>query len=253
MSIPKIIHYCWFGGNPLPQSVKKCISSWKKFCPDYEIREWNEQNFDVSDNLYARQALERRGYAFVSDYARLRVLYEYGGVYLDTDVELLKPLDDLLSFKGYIGFERGGFSPSGGRIYEAASGLGMGAEAGNSIIGEMLKDYDFIPYILSDGNTDPQTCPQRNTKTLERLGLKTDNTYQIINGFHILPSDYLCPMDYITRKIKITKNTYSVHRYDGSYLTIKERLHLVNVRFRMSPLYSFLRRIKRKITGKKDI
>ena len=205
------------------------------------------------DNLYARQALESGGYAFVSDYVRLKVLYEYGGIYLDTDVELLKPLDDLLVFKGYIGFERGGFSPTGGRIYEAASGLGIGAEAGNLIIGEMFKDYDAIPYILPDEIMDSKTCPQRNTKTLERLGLKADNTYQIIDGFHILPVEYLCPMDYITRKIKITKNTYSIHRYDGSYLTIKEKLHLVNIRFRMSPLYSHLRKIKRKITGKKDI
>ena len=113
MSIPKIIHYCWFGGGPISPESRKCIESWKKYCPDYKIIEWNEQNFEISQNRYAQQAYEAKKYAFVSDYVRLAVLYEYGGIYLDTDVELVRPLDELLEHKGFIGMEHSAPSPYG--------------------------------------------------------------------------------------------------------------------------------------------
>lgn len=103
--IPKIIHYCWFGGKPLPDEVKYYISTWQKYCPDYEIKEWNESNFDVNQNQYCREAYETKKWAFVSDYARLKILYEYGGIYMDTDVEVCKPLDHLASYGFWSGFE----------------------------------------------------------------------------------------------------------------------------------------------------
>ena len=106
MSIPKKIHYCWFGRNPLPESAKKCIESWKKYCPEYEIIEWNEDNFDLTENRYAREAYEQKKWAFVSDYARLKIVYEQGGIYMDVDVELIKPLDELTELDGYMGFEK---------------------------------------------------------------------------------------------------------------------------------------------------
>lgn len=106
MSIPKKIHYCWFGRNPLTESAKKCIESWKKYCPEYEIIEWNENNFDLTENRYAREAYEQKKWAFVSDYARLKIVYEQGGIYMDVDVELIKPLDELTELDGYMGFEK---------------------------------------------------------------------------------------------------------------------------------------------------
>ena len=105
MSIPKVLHYCWFGGASKPKNIQNCIRSWKKYCPDYEIIEWNEQNFDVSQSLYTRQAYDARRWAFVADYARLKILYEQGGIYMDTDVELLRPLDDLLAYPAFFGFQ----------------------------------------------------------------------------------------------------------------------------------------------------
>ena len=250
MSIPKKIHFCWFGEKPLPKSVEKCIRSWKKFCPDYEIIRWDESNFDVSSNLYAREALENKKYAFVSDYARLKILYDNGGIYMDTDVELIKPLDDLLSYNGYMGFEKGVFIDENERVCEIASGLGMGAEKGNEIIAAMLSDYDDISFVDKDGNFDTTTCPFRNTQTLKKIGFITNGKMQNINGFCILPYDYLAPMDLITRKITITENTYSIHHYDGSYLTRRDRFNMFTARIYVSKPYLFLKKIKRSIIKK---
>lgn len=250
MSIPKKIHYCWFGGNPLPESVKKCINSWKKFCPDFEIIRWDESNFDVSGNLYAKQALQNKKYAFVSDYARLKILYDNGGIYLDTDVELVKPLDDFLTYSGYMGFEKGRFINENERIYEMASGLGMGAEPENKVIFAMLSDYDNIPFVDEKGNFDTLPCPSRNTFTLKNLGFVTNGEKQVINNFCILPSEYLAPMDFVTRKITITENTYSIHHYDGSYLTGKDKVDMLVARFYTSKLFNFLRKIKRSVIKK---
>ena len=133
MSIPKIIHYCWFGGGPISAESQKCMESWKKYCPDYKISEWNDQNFDISTNRYAQQAYEANKYAFVSDYVRLAVLYEYGGIYLDTDVELVRPLDELLELPGFMGFQTNN---------EVATGLGFGARKGNSVVQALLRERE---------------------------------------------------------------------------------------------------------------
>jgi len=208
MSIPKVIHYCWFGDSKLPKLAEKCIKSWKKYCPDYKIICWNNENFDITSNQYVYEAYKAGKWAFVSDYVRLKVIYDNGGIYLDTDVELIKPIDKLLENRGYMGFDEKGI---------IATGLGFGAEKGNKLIGEMLKDYDNIPFLLPDGTYDLTPCPDRNTDTLKRLGMDINNKSQVFMDTVFLPKEYLCPMDYYTGKKSITKNTYSIHHYCASW------------------------------------
>ena len=162
MSIPKIIHYCWFGGGPISPESRKCMESWKKYCPDYKIMAWTEQNFDISANRYAQQAYAAKKYAFVSDYARLVVLYRYGGIYLDTDVELVRPLDELLEHKGFIGMEHSVPSPYG-RTLLVNTGSGVGAEPGCEMIGKMLAGYRNASFLQETGEPDLCTCTQRDT------------------------------------------------------------------------------------------
>ena len=206
--IPKVIHYCWFGKGELPPIAKKCIKSWQKYCPDYTIVCWNEDNFDLTQNRYMREAYEAGKWAFVSDFARLKVIYDHGGIYLDTDVELLKPLDSLLEGSGFMGFDEKGI---------VATGLGFGAEKENKIIEEFLNDYKDISFVQPDGSFDLTPCPDRNTATLQRLGMDTRISDQTFMGMRFLPSEYLCPMDYYTGKKTITKNTYSIHHYCASW------------------------------------
>ncbi len=208
MSIPKVIHYCWFGRGEMPKLAEKCIKSWKKYCPDYEIICWNEDNFDLTQNRYMKEAYEAGKWAFVSDWARLKIIHEHGGIYFDTDVEVIKPIDDLISNHGFMGFDEKGI---------VATGLGFGAEKGNSIIEAFLKDYDDISFILEDGSYDLTPCPDRNTSTLKRLGMDLDNKHQEFMDMLFLPDEYLCPMDYYTGKKTITKNTYSIHHYSASW------------------------------------
>ena len=208
MSIPKVIHYCWFGKAEMPKLTKKCIKSWEKYCPDYEIICHTEENFDITQNRYMREAFEAKKWAFVSDYARLKIIYDNGGIYLDTDVELIKPIDELLKNKGFMGFDEKGI---------VATGLGFGAEKGNEIIGEFLKDYDNLPFVMTDGSYDLTPCPDRNTEALKRLGMDVDIKNQTFMDVEFLPCDYLCPMDYYTGKKNITQNTYSIHHYSASW------------------------------------
>lgn len=208
MSIPKVIHYCWFGKGDMPRLAETCIKSWRKYCPDYRLVCWNEDNFDVNQNQYIRDAYEAKKWAFVSDYARLKVLYDHGGIYLDTDVELRKPLDDLIEKNGFMGFDDHGI---------IATGLGFACEKGNELVGALLKDYDGIPFLLPDGSYDMTPCPDRNTETLKKLGMDMGIQDQIFMGIRMLPEDYLCPMKYETGKKVFTKNTYAIHHYSASW------------------------------------
>ena len=208
MSIPKVIHYCWFGKGKMPKLAQKCISSWQKYCPDYKIVCWSEENFDISQNKYAREAYDAGKWAFVSDYARLKVLYDEGGIYLDTDVELLKPLDSLINQNGYMGFDDTGL---------IATGLGFACEKGNELVGALLADYEGISFVMSDGSYDLTPCPDRNTNTLIAKGMDTGCKDQIFMGIHMLPEDYLCPMKYTTGRKKITSNTYCIHHFSASW------------------------------------
>lgn len=208
MSIPKVIYYCWFGNGKMPALSEKCIKSWKKYCPDYEIVCVNEENFDVTANRYVAEAYEAGKWAFVSDYARLKVLYENGGIYLDTDVELLKSYDPLIEKNGFMGFDDNGI---------ISTGLGFACEKGNELVGCILKDYENIPFKLDDGTFDLTPCPDRNTKVLVQLGMDLNNKDQVFMGIRMLPEDYLCPMKYYTGKKIITDNTYSIHHFCASW------------------------------------
>ena len=205
--IPKTIHYCWFGGKPLPELALKCIESWKKFCPDYEIVRWDETNFDVGSCAYVREAYEAKKYAFVSDYARLKILVEYGGVYMDTDVEVIKPLDKFMSEQAFSGFESETMIPTGI----------MACEKGFAPFREMLNEYDARHFLLSDGSFDLTTNVKVITDYWLMRGFTPNNTKQTINGFTIYPKDYFCPKNYVTRKIEITENTYMIHHFADSW------------------------------------
>jgi len=208
--IPKTIHYCWFSRNPKPKLAEKCIRSWKKHCPDYQIIEWNEDNFDISAcPLYVRQAYEAKKWAFVTDYVRLKVVYEHGGIYLDTDVEIKKSLDGLLQHDAYFGFEDG---------KHIATGLGFGAIKRHPVLREMMGDYEDIPFMKEDGTCDLLPCPQRNTNNLIQRGLIQDDSWQILkDNILILPSVYLCPLSFWSGTGKITDETISVHWFSASW------------------------------------
>lgn len=215
MSIPKIIHYCWFGGNPLPEKDQKCIESWKKFCPDYKIIEWNESNYDVNKNEYMKEAYEAHRWGFVPDFARLDIIYQYGGIYLDTDVELLCNLDDLLCQEGFMAFES---------ETSVAPGLIIAAESGNAMIKDMRdRIYNGRHFRRMDGTYDTVASPKMATEYLERRGLVCNNELQIVAGIRIYPKEYFCPKDYVTGQIHITPNTYSIHHYNASWQTAKQK------------------------------
>ena len=212
--IPKKIHYCWFGGNPLPELAQKCIASWKKYCPDYEIIEWNESNFDLNCCAYVKEAYEAKKWAFVSDVARLYALVNYGGIYMDTDVEVIRPIDDLLQYEAVSGFE------AKDRIQ---TGL-MACREGQLLFVELLHDYDRAHFVKEDGTYDTTTNVTRITNTCLKYGLQLNNTLQTIKGFTLLPYDYLCPKNSSTKVLTITKNTLVIHHFDGSWLPEVDRL-----------------------------
>ncbi len=241
--IPKKIHYCWFGGNPKPKLAKKCLRSWKKYCPDYEILEWNESNYDLSAApLYVRQAYEAKKWAFVTDYVRLQVVYENGGIYLDTDVELLKGLDDLLENRAYFGFE--GDS-------HINTGVGFGAEKGLALLKDVMDDYREIPFVLEDGSYDTLSCPQRNTAVFLRHGLKQDGSQQTLEGgILILPRDCFNPKDWKTGEIRRTERTRSIHHFSASWYT-PEMMKKLKRRQRQEWLSHLPSRIGHKLLGKK--
>ena len=213
--IPKVIHYCWFGGNPLPNIAVKCINSWKKYFPDYEIIEWNESNFDLFSCDYCREAYDAKKWAFVSDYARFKILYEHGGVYFDTDVELVKKIDFLLKYSAFFGFENKKY---------ISTGLGFGAERGCGLLYEMMEMYQTIPFILEDGSENKKTCPVINTEIFLKHGLEQKDKQQILEGnIMILPSICMCPIDFETGYRRKSKKTISVHWFHASWMERAER------------------------------
>jgi hypothetical protein len=209
--IPKKIHYCWFGRGAKPRLAEKCIASWKKYCPDYEIIEWNEGNFDVNRNGYTQMCIREKKYAFLSDYVRLLVVAEHGGVYFDTDVELIRPIDHLLEGHAFFGFETPEY---------VASGLGFGSEAHGTAIEAMLREYDF----LISGTEGTRGCPRLNTAALVKLGLKPDGSMQHVADAVILPADYLNPYEAVTGQLHKTKNTCSIHWYSAAWMSRGKRL-----------------------------
>ena len=214
--IPKTIHYCWFGKNPKPKLAQKCIKSWKKNCKDYEIIEWNEDNFDISSApLYVRQAYKAQKWAYVTDYVRLKIIYDNGGIYLDTDVQVIKPLNIFLKYKAYFGFEE---------IKYVNTGLGFGAEKNLKLIKEIMDQYEDIAFIKEDGSIDNLTCPIRNTEVFKRHGLvQNGETQYLDDDVIVFSSEYFCPISYETLEKTITKNTHSIHWFGASWQSQEEK------------------------------
>lgn len=206
--IPRIIHYCWFGRGPMPELALKCIESWHKYMPDYEYKLWNEDNFDIKSVPYVSEAYESRKFAFVTDYVRLYALYTEGGIYMDTDVEVLKPYDDLLTLPGFTGYE-------GSKNLPPVTGT-MASEAGNAWVKEQLDSYQDAHFVLPDGALDTTTNTTRITRIMQKGGFIPDGKKQVYRDMHIFPVEYFCPRQ-TTGEIFMTENTYCDHHFMGSW------------------------------------
>lgn len=204
--IPKKIHYCWFGRGEKSDKAKKCIASWHRLCPDYEIIEWNEDNFDIHMNPYTEMCYAERKFAFLSDYARLWILEREGGLYFDVDVEVIRSFDPLLTHEAFFGFENNEY---------VASGLGFGTEAGHPVVRAMLTAYDP----LLDGAHGTVGCPILNTQALDAFGLVKNGQLQEVGGAVIYPADYFNPYNDILGKLCKTENTYSIHWFAKSWMS----------------------------------
>lgn len=211
--IPKKIHYCWVGGTAKPKSVQYCIDSWKKYCPDYEIIEWNEDNYDFSKNRYMKEAYDNKKWGFVPDYARLDIIYQHGGIYMDTDVEMVANLDDLLEYEGFFGFEN-----TGNGQYYVNCGHGFGAVANHHIVKAARDLYDNIHFVNQDGTLNMIPSPQYTTQTLLEYGLVANNKDQELDRVKVFASDVLCPKNFMTGKIKKTSRTVSIHHFTATWL-----------------------------------
>ena len=227
--IQKVIHYCWFGGNPLPKFAKKCIASWRKHCPDYKIVEWNEKNYDVTKNKYMYDAFLAKKWAFVSDYARIDIIYNFGGIYLDTDVELIKPLDKFLNMSMFCGWEeRDAILDHNNISYENSInfGLGFGAVKGHPILKEILELYDKINFYDENGKMNLMACPHYQTMILKKYGLDdTKRSFQILEkDTYVFPEDYFSPKSQTTGVIKITNNTISIHHFSETWISPGQRI-----------------------------
>ncbi len=236
--IPKVIHYCWFGGKPIPEKDKKYIESWKKFCPDFEIKEWNENNYNIEKNKYMSDAYKEKKWGFVPDYARFDIIYKEGGFYLDTDVELIKSLEELRENEAYMGFESERW---------INGGIGFGAEAGNELIKELRDMYENINFYNEDGSLNIKPSPYYITEFLEKKGLKCNNKMQLIDTMRIYPTEYFAAKDYISGKVTKTKNTISIHQYNASWQSPKAKFKLKVKRIIGEKIYNLLILIKKKI------
>lgn len=213
-SIPKKVHYCWFGHGKMSKNMQECLESWQKYLYDYEIIEWNESNFDFSDNLFATQAYENKKYAFVADYARAKLLYEYGGIYMDTDILVLKGFDFDVNAKGFIGFDMD--------IQYVNTGL-IACESKLDIIQKHLEQFSGRKFVKDDGTFDDRTNVGILTELLKEYGFETNGKMQVINDFRIFPAEYFSPTDFLKVNKNFTNNTYAHHRHEGSWLTKQQK------------------------------
>jgi hypothetical protein len=212
--IPKVIHYCWVGDAPLPAKQRACIASWKRVMPDAEIREWNETNYDFHKNAYMDEAYRAKKWGFVPDYARLDIVYRHGGIYLDTDVEMLKPLDPLLG-SAFCGFESKEF---------VALGLIFAAEPGNATVKAMRDAYDGLHFANADGSLNQKPSPQLQTEQLRTMGLRDDDgTVQTVADFKVYPKDYFAPKS-LDGSCHLTENSYCIHHYEASWVPLRWKI-----------------------------
>lgn len=215
--IPKIIHYCWFGRNPLPKSAEKCIESWKLFFPDFEIKEWNEDNFDINIIPYTREAYNAKKYAFVSDFARFWILHNEGGLYFDTDVEVIRDMHPIVAEGPFMGFELNPINKLNKKM-RVNPGLGLGVDAGHHLYKEMIDLYSNMHWVsYKDANKEMPTVVEYTTSMLINKGLKEINLQQTIEGIHIYLEDVFCPISIADGKLRITDNTCTIHWFDQSW------------------------------------
>lgn len=220
--IPKVIHYCWFGNNPKNDTVEKCIKSWHKYCHDYEIIEWNENNFNIKENSFVYEAYNAHKWAFISDYVRLKVLYEYGGIYCDADLEIIKNIDDLLEYCAFSGYQN---------VNEIPTGI-MGAKSGNEWIKYLLSYYDNKHFICEKGYDMRTNVSIITEMTKLKYKIRLNNQRQIFgDSCLILPQDYLCAKNPRDGRINITNNTYAIHHFNGSWLDKDIKRKLIVRRF----------------------
>lgn len=237
MTIPKTIHYCWFGGKDLPDSVIKCIDSWKRYCPDYEIKQWDETNFDIHKYDYTEEAYSKGKYAFVSDVARLDIIAREGGIYLDTDVEIIKNIDKLLSYRAFMAME------SENRV---STGLGMGACKNHPFIIENLNEYKNRHFLLKNGKIDTTTCVTITSNLINKeYGRLTNNTVNMAN-LTIFSTEVFNPFDFIKNKLNITDHTLAIHHYDATWKDGKDKFLKMKIKLRKflgSNLYEKIKNI----------
>jgi hypothetical protein len=235
--IPKIIHYCWFGGKKLPAKAEMCLKSWKKYLPDYELRLWNEENFNLKINSYVTEAYEAGMYAFVTDYVRLYALYKDGGIYMDTDVEVLRNLDEFLILPAFSGFESNNFIPTGI----------MGSEKSGIWVKEQLGYYTDRHFRTSDGDCDTTTNVHIISKSMSEGGFQFNNIRQDFNDIvTFFPSDFFCPKSYETGKIKLTSNSACIHHFTESWRPRSKRAIIKIRRFIGPKIYDFIIKLRKK-------
>ncbi len=244
LKIDKTIHYCWFGGGKKTKLIKKCMKSWKKYCPDYKIIEWNESNFDINCCKYVNDAYNAKKWAFVSDYARLWIIYNYGGIYLDTDVELIKPLENLLTDAAYFAFED---------LNYVNTGLGFGAQKGNRVVKMMLDDYNHINFYKSNGEINYVANTFWNTNSIKFLFENLDTSRVIrLSDCTLYPAEYFNPKVFGSDDINITDNTYSIHHYSLSWAQfgIKDKIKISIKKIVGKKFYNYCKKIKNKFLKK---
>lgn len=239
--IPKIIHYCWFGQKPLPELALKCIASWKKFLPEYEIKEWNESNFDVNQIPYTAEAYKCGKFAFVSDYARFKIMYEQGGIYFDTDVEVIKSLDDIIAKGAFFGIE------ASGNKKHCAPGLGFACPPDEPLCKDMVDFYKKQQFILANGHYNLRTVVQIFSKILKNKGFRPSSKPTEFQGIFFYPPEYFCPINYYTGKKHITENTRTIHHYAASWVNPNESFSIIAKiwRFLHLPNINLITKIKK--------
>ena len=210
MLIPKKLHYMWLGGKEIPKPLQRCMDSWKKFCPDYEIIRWDEDNYDLDKHPYMRQAYENGAFGFVPDYARIDILLEHGGIYLDTDVEIIRPIDDLLYQEAFCGVEKWQTVNLGGMSGCIPGQRGMKA---------LLDNRKEVLFVNEDGTMNKRTCGYYDTNALIANGYKLDGSTQKILGMNVYTSDFFHPYDYMSGRIDQTSDTFSIHHFNGGWLS----------------------------------
>lgn len=216
--IPKIIHLCWFGHGEYDEKMKHCLKTWEEFAPDYKVMKWDEDTFDLDSCTYVRQAYDKKRWAFVTDYVRFKVLQQYGGIYMDTDMELVKPLDDLLDNETVLSFKQ---QALGMKQFGLTSGIIM-TKANNTLFNPLIEQFEARSYINESGEEDVTPIAKFLTDLLRDRGIRQDNTLQSIDGVTVYPNEYLCPtidLDNNTGDVEVTENTYAIHHFTGTWRT----------------------------------